>query len=203
MALTGLKVAVAVLAASMVSRQLAVPEQAPLQPRKSEPAPGAAVRVTGVPPPKSALHVAPQLMPAGLLVTVPVPVPILVTVCRMNVAVTDLAASTVTTQGPVPAQAPLQPVNWERGLALGVNVTWVPRAKDALHAAPQLMPAGLLVTVPPPLPAKATERAGEVSRSRPNQRLWVCEPELALLPFCTWPTASQVRGYFSCATVPL
>jgi hypothetical protein len=39
------------------------------------PAAGAAVRVTTVPGGNAALQVVPQLMPAGLLVTVPVPVP--------------------------------------------------------------------------------------------------------------------------------
>jgi len=47
---------------------------------KVEPAAGAAVRVTVVPLVKLAEQVAPQLMPAGALVTVPVPVPALETV---------------------------------------------------------------------------------------------------------------------------
>jgi hypothetical protein len=46
----------------------------------AEPALGVAVRVTTVPLRKSAAHVAPQLIPAGLLVTVPVPAPARVTV---------------------------------------------------------------------------------------------------------------------------
>ena len=47
--------------------------QAPLQPLKPEPAAATAVSVTLVPSVKSAAQVAPQAMPAGLLVTVPVP----------------------------------------------------------------------------------------------------------------------------------
>jgi len=54
-------------------------------------------------------------MPAGSLVTVPLPVPVLDTVnayvFSAKLAVTDLAASIVTMQAPVPEQPlPLQPV---------------------------------------------------------------------------------------------
>jgi hypothetical protein len=59
--------------------------------------------------------VAPQVIPAGLLVTVPVPVPLFATVrvkfWSVKVAVTLLAASMVTAHAPVPEHAPLQPVN--------------------------------------------------------------------------------------------
>ena len=55
--------------------QAAVPVQAPDQPVKVEPEAGVAVRVTEVPLPKLAVQVEPQSMPAGLLVTVPAPVP--------------------------------------------------------------------------------------------------------------------------------
>jgi hypothetical protein len=50
-----------------------VPLQAPLQPLKLEPAIGVAVKVTWVPLTKLALQVAPQLIPEGELVTVPLP----------------------------------------------------------------------------------------------------------------------------------
>ena len=69
------KVAVTVWAALMVTEHEPVPVQAPDQPAKVEPVPAAAVRVTTVPLAKLALQLAPQLIPAGLLVTVPVPVP--------------------------------------------------------------------------------------------------------------------------------
>src|SRR5215470_1478693 len=49
--------------------------QAPLKPAKVEPALAVAVRVMGLPLGKLAEHVAPQLIPAGLEVTVPLPVP--------------------------------------------------------------------------------------------------------------------------------
>jgi len=58
----------------------AVPEQAPVHPVKVEPELAFPVSVTDVPVAKLALHVRPQLMPAGALVTVPVPLPESVTV---------------------------------------------------------------------------------------------------------------------------
>jgi hypothetical protein len=64
----------------MVTLQLPVPLQAPDQPAKKAPLPAFAVRVTTVPALNEALHVGEQLIPAGLLVTVPVDVPASVTV---------------------------------------------------------------------------------------------------------------------------
>jgi hypothetical protein len=118
--------------------------------------------VTLVPAAKPAVHVLPQSMPAGVLVTVPVPVPALVTVsvglCSVNETVTLLAASIVTVQLPVPAQAPLQPVKVEPVDELGVRVTLVPEVKLVLHVLPQSIPTGLLVTVPDPVPPGLTVR---------------------------------------------
>src|SRR5207237_4504109 len=103
-------VAVTVVAALTVTVQAPGPEQPPpLQPLKVEPAAGAAVSVTAVPLAKLAAQVAPQVMPAGLLVTLPAPVPALETVrvkvCGGKVAVTVVAAESVAVQGPVPAEA--------------------------------------------------------------------------------------------------
>ena len=64
----------------IVTEQLPVPLQAPLQPAKVEPEAAAAVNVTLVPELKLALQVAPQLIPEGEEVTDPLPVPVLVTV---------------------------------------------------------------------------------------------------------------------------
>lgn len=52
----------------------------PLQPPKLESRPGVAVRVTVVPLTYEAEQVLPQLMPAGLEVTVPLPASVLLTV---------------------------------------------------------------------------------------------------------------------------
>jgi hypothetical protein len=59
------------LAASIVRLQVPVPLHAPPQPWNIQPLTGVAVSVTGVPELKLALHVEPQLMPAGELVTLP------------------------------------------------------------------------------------------------------------------------------------
>jgi hypothetical protein len=57
--------------------QVPVPPQpdCPVHPANVDPVPAVAVNVTDVPLAKFVLHVVPQLMPAGELVTVPVPVP--------------------------------------------------------------------------------------------------------------------------------
>ena len=76
-----------------------------------------------------------------------------------NVAVTLVSALSVTVQVvEAVAQAPLQPSNrdWPAGAAL--STTWVPSANTSEQVDPQSMPAGPLVTVPPPLPARTTVR---------------------------------------------
>ena len=138
--------------------QVPVPVQPPLQPENVEPAAGVAVSVTDVPLANAAEQVVPQLMPAGALVTVPLPVPAFaiarVKGCSANVAVTDVAALTVTVQVPVPLQPPpLQPENVEPAVGVAVSVTDVPLANAAEQLAPQLMPVGALVTAPLPVPA--------------------------------------------------
>jgi hypothetical protein len=157
------KVAVTSRAALIVTVQVLVPVQAPLKPVKIDPAVGEAVRVTTVPLANGAEQVAPQETPAGELVTVPLPLPALVTVSvkgdRAKVAVTEAAAFMVTMQVLVPEQPPpLQPVNVEPAAGAAVRVTTVPLVNDAAHVEPQEMPAGLLVTVPLPAPALDTVR---------------------------------------------
>src|SRR3989442_7085480 len=98
----------------------------PLQPVKVEPVVGTAVSVTAVPLVKLAAQVAPQMMPAGALVTAPLPVPALLTV-RVKVgvkeAVTGVAAQSVTAQAPVPEQPPpLQPAEEEPTASPAVSV---------------------------------------------------------------------------------
>jgi len=74
------KIAPTAASASRVRLHSAVPEHPPVHPVKVEPPLGFAVSVTDVPVAKLALHVSPQLMPGGALVTVPVPLPESVTV---------------------------------------------------------------------------------------------------------------------------
>ena len=67
-------------AAPGVTTQAPVPEHPPpLQPPKIEPEAALAVRVTPLPLAKLPEQLAPQAIPAGLLVTVPLPAPILST----------------------------------------------------------------------------------------------------------------------------
>jgi hypothetical protein len=155
------KAADTVVAAVMGTMQVPVPEQPPpLQPVKVEPVEATAIRVTDVL--KLAEQVKPQSMPVGMLVTVPLPLPAAITVriyvFRVKVAVTVVSAVKGTVQVPVPGHpvTPVQPVKLEPTVAIAVNVTDV--LKLAAHVVPQLMPAGELVTVPPPVPAGVTVR---------------------------------------------
>ena len=67
------------MAASMVTEHVPVPVQAPDQPPKLELLSGTAVKVTSVPDVYTSVQSDPQLMPAGEEVTMPVPVPDLLT----------------------------------------------------------------------------------------------------------------------------
>jgi hypothetical protein len=154
-------VAVTDFAASIVTLQgFAVPVHAPLQEPKEEPPAGVAVSVTMLPSRKLAEHVLPQSMPAGVLVTTPVPRPPVLTVrvrvWAVNVADTLLAAVIATEQEPVPVHAPLQPENAYPAAGVAVRPTFVPCVNKAEHVPPQEMPAGLLVTVPVDAPLVVT-----------------------------------------------
>jgi hypothetical protein len=90
-----LKVAVQLIVLFMVtlpSVQSALPDQ----PAKLDPETGVAVKVTAVALLKAAEQVVPQLMPAGLLVTVPAPVPALRTV-RVKLEVFETVTVTLCT----------------------------------------------------------------------------------------------------------
>ena len=75
-----MNVAVTLREALIVTVHVPVPVHAPLQPANVDPPVGDAVRLTTVPDVNEALHVDPQLIPADAEVTVPDPVPALVTV---------------------------------------------------------------------------------------------------------------------------
>jgi hypothetical protein len=62
----------------------------------------------------------------------------------------------VTLQAPVPLHAPAQPPNVEVDPGASVRVTTVPAGNVTWHVVPQLMPAGLLVMAPTPLPEFCT-----------------------------------------------
>src|SRR5438132_228083 len=103
----------------------------PLQPPKVEPPPALAVSVTTLPLSYVNTHVGPQLMPPSLEVTVPLPVPPLLTVSEIGRAscreVVDRSAVIVTVQvvSETPSP-PLQPPKVVPPLALGVSVTTLP-----------------------------------------------------------------------------
>jgi hypothetical protein len=68
------------------------------------------------------------------------------------VAVTATALFPSTVHGPVPEHVPLQPAKVEPAAGVAVSVTRVPPGYVPLQALPQLIPEGLLVTVPLPFP---------------------------------------------------
>jgi hypothetical protein len=145
----------------------------PLQPPKVDPAATTAVNVTCWPVANEAvLPLAQgelQLIPAGLLVMVPVPFPAVDTVrlwVGLNAACTLRSPVIVTVQVGSPEESvdvlsqPLQPPDTDPAPATSVNVTSCPEAKEAVLPSAQgelqSIPAGLLVIVPMPFPAVDT-----------------------------------------------
>jgi len=123
----GTNVAVTDRDAIIVTEQAPIPTQDPDQPMNADVVEVANIE-TIVPWLKVAEHVGPQSIPAGFDVTVPVPAPALLAEserCKsVKVALTLLAAVTVTVQGVVPMQPlPDHPVNVEPVLGDAVNVT--------------------------------------------------------------------------------
>ena len=153
------------LPAAMV--QLLVPLHAPPQPAKVLPLEARAVSITALVLVKLAdalVQPAAQLNPLGLLVTLPVPAPDLLSVTRrvvaaaVKLAATLRALSMLTVQLPVPVQAPPQPANVLPDAGCVLNVTNVPATKLAEQVLPHSMPAGMLVTVPLPAPWRTTDK---------------------------------------------
>jgi hypothetical protein len=104
----GAKLAVTVVEADRVTEQVPVPLQAPLHPVKVDPLAGLAVNTTFVPDAKVAEHWLPQAMPLGRLVTVPLPVPFLVTVST-GAAVAGLKDASSATQLVFPGRPKVAP----------------------------------------------------------------------------------------------
>ena len=108
----------------------ALPQLATLQLAKDEPAAAVSESVTCVPDGKLELQVPGQLIPGGALVTVPVPVPALLTVSvggawtAVKVAVTLWLELSVTVQVDlVPLHAPPQLVKLSFAAGVAVSVT--------------------------------------------------------------------------------
>jgi hypothetical protein len=138
-----LKVAVTLWVLLIVTLQVSeVPLQAPDQPANTTfLLDGLAVRVTVLPVLKLAEHSVPQLMPLGLLLTLPEP---LFTTLRVyfdgagagaKVAVAVAFAASVKLQAAVPVQAPLQPLNTMPASGVAVRLTGVPMSSVAVQAA--------------------------------------------------------------------
>jgi hypothetical protein len=103
----------------------------PLHPANAESMDGVAWSVTVVPNTYDCEQSEPQLIPAGVEVTVPPPSPDLVTVSakfrRLNVAVTDLAALMVTLHvAPETVSHPVHPMTAEPVAGEAVSATAVP-----------------------------------------------------------------------------
>lgn len=84
----------------------------------------------------------------------------LIALCRVRpkaaVAASDVELVTVTVHVEFPAQTPVHPAKVLLGSAVAVNVTGVLFAKLALHVPGQVIPLGLLVTLPVPTPISET-----------------------------------------------
>lgn len=139
-------------AASVTVHIVAVPEQLlPLHPLKYWPEPGASVSMILVFVPKFAVQVPGQLMPAGLLITVPVPETATVSESPpLNAAETLVAAVSVSVHVlAVPEQfPPLQPEKKLLAAGFSVRVTCEFEGKLAEHVPGHVIPPGVLVTLP-------------------------------------------------------
>jgi hypothetical protein len=172
------KVALTFRAWLMVTVQLAVPVQAPLQPLKVEPVAGAAVKVTTVPAVNEAEHVAPQLMPAGLLATVPVPAPVLLTV---SVLPADTPVPVTSREIVSPAAAKLTLTLW------GVVFVGVKRTVTVAVAPEVASVKGLPETI---VKGAGTEAVPvTLARVLVTVNVWVAE-----LPMLTLPKGTVVVG---------
>lgn len=97
-------------------------------------------------------HVGPHAIPTGLLVTVPLPVVLTVSVrSGTNIAVTVVFAVSVNTQvSVVPLHAPSHRPKVQPAPGVAVSVTEVSLGKDVEHVEGQAIPTGVLVMLPCP-----------------------------------------------------
>src|SRR5262249_8018796 len=145
----------------------------PVQVTPAVPVPSEAASITGVPSSKLFSQLEPQLIPPGELVTVPVPEPLAFTVsvcCPIasKVAVTRRAGPRRSSQSPVeplPLSQRLRSPALAPASGAPASLTGAPSAKLASQVGPKLMPAGELVTVPPPVSALVTSSRSWGTRS--------------------------------------
>jgi len=153
-----LKLAKILAAADTVKAQLVPWQMAPPYPSKCELALAVLLKVMTVPGAACIRQVPGHLMPAGDEVTVPAPAPSTSTstVTRPcawapKAAPTAVSADRVTSQPPVPEQAPLQPVNCMPAAGVAVRCTTAPAVSACEQVEVQLIDPSAEVTVPPPV----------------------------------------------------
>ncbi|KJU86611.1 hypothetical protein MBAV_001195 [Candidatus Magnetobacterium bavaricum] len=156
----------------------------PDQPLNVESTSAVAFRVTTVSFAYGAVHVKPQLIPAGVLSTVPLPTLRTVSIIPaavplVKVAVTVLTAVVLSDDAGIvtlqcgsslplfevvaPWSQPLQEPNVEPAAGLAINVTTVLAGYLAEHLSPQFIPAGVLITIPAPSPSFLTSSVAPVA----------------------------------------
>lgn len=145
--------------ASTVTTQAFRPLHAPDHFTNRQPLFGFLAKVTTVPSSKLPLQSDPHLIPAGLLVMVPLP--LLVTDSLKDggekVVVTVVGASiSIVHSEPEPTHASPQPPTTEPASATAVRVTVLPERNVSEQATPQSSPVGSLLTTPLPLPDFST-----------------------------------------------
>jgi hypothetical protein len=145
-----------------------LPVQPPPQRLKTQPLAGVAVSLTWVFLAKLPVQVLPQLIPAGALVTVPLPVRVSFSVCisvetgsNVTVAVRLVETEMVQVSPTLPVQPLPQLLTRQPASGEAVRVTTVPLSKLAWQVLPQLIPAGELTTVP--FPIGVTVKVGRVA----------------------------------------
>ena len=113
------------------------------------------------------------------------------TTVEVNVAVTDFAASIVTTHGPAPSHAPAHPSKVDVASATAVKVTDVLASKVASHVVPQSIAAGDEETVPPPVPSFVTVRPN-IGEALNFWIRWLLKSATKMLPS---PSAATPSGW--------
>jgi hypothetical protein len=118
------------------------------------------VKFTLVPSGKSYVHVVPQVIPEGVVVTVPCPtfvtdtlkvVGVVGGVLGVKVAPTLVTWFTVTIQAETPVHAPVQPEKVKPDCGVAVRVTVVLLVKSAAHAEGHEIPKGVEMIEPLPV----------------------------------------------------
>lgn len=190
-----LKPAVTVKLELMVKEQVGdelPPEQVtPLQAVKTEPLAGVALSVTVVPETKEAFaeeQLVPQEIPDGVLVTVPLPVPDLMTVSEtvgedeVKVAITLLGPLITSEQAALPVQSPDHPEKIQPAAAVAVNAAPDPFARPNVQLLVQSAAVGVPLIRTEPFPLTVTESG----TPPPN------DPQLPIPDACT--VTSPVTG---------